>query len=125
MDFGGGRRSDPVHLGGTRRIVGRIARLRGDLFLALGDAAIVTVSFGVVLLLRLEGQVGDDYRPQFQRFLPLAVLVVLVANWSWGLYGQVWRHASVLEARRVVLAGASSGAVLIVVVTLLTNPRLM
>jgi FlaA1/EpsC-like NDP-sugar epimerase len=125
MDFGGGRRSDPARLGGTHRIAAWIARYRGDLLLAVGDAAIVTVSFGVVLLLRLEGQVGDDYQPQFQRFLPLAVLVVLVANWSWGLYGQMWRHASVLEARRVVLAGASSGAVLVVVVTLLTHPRLM
>jgi FlaA1/EpsC-like NDP-sugar epimerase len=125
MDFGGGGRSDEADLGAARRMAAWIARFRGDLLLAIGDAAIVTVSFGVVLLLRLEGQVGDDYQPQFQRFLPLAVLVVLGANWSWGLYGQVWRHASVLEARRVVLAGASSGAVLLVVVTLLTHPRLM
>ena len=41
--------------------------------------------------------------------LPIVVAVHLFGNSVWGLYGQIWRHASVAEARRVVLAGATGG----------------
>jgi FlaA1/EpsC-like NDP-sugar epimerase len=33
-------------------------------------------------------------------------------NWLWGLYGQIWKHASVLEARRIILATMSTALIL-------------
>jgi FlaA1/EpsC-like NDP-sugar epimerase len=41
------------------------------------------------------------------------VVVHLVANKLWGAYGQMWRHASVREARALLLAGATSAIVLL------------
>ncbi len=41
-------------------------------------------------------------------FPPVAVAVTLVVAWACGLYAQIWRHASVAEARRVLLAGLAT-----------------
>jgi FlaA1/EpsC-like NDP-sugar epimerase len=49
--------------------------------------------------------------------------VFVTICWAWSLYGQMWRHASVLEARRVALAGITTGAVLSTMV--LVGPRLL
>ena len=49
----------------------------------------------------------------FLRFLPLVIAVHLALNWVWQLYGQLWEHASVQEARRILLAGGTSAFVLL------------
>jgi CoA-binding domain len=38
------------------------------------------------------------------------------------VYGQIWRHASIAEARRVVLAGATAAAVILAINPLLPDP---
>jgi FlaA1/EpsC-like NDP-sugar epimerase len=97
------------------------ARVRGDLPFALLDSIFVVVAFGAVLILRFDGAVPGDYWQQFVAALPLVVLVTLAMNWLWGLYGQLWRHASVLEARRIILSTLSTAAVL--TVAMLVGPR--
>src|SRR5205823_1915176 len=63
---------------------------------------------------RFDANVPGRFWQAFTVFLPIAVIVHLLTNWTWGLYGEMWRHASVAEARRVILAGVASMLVLIV-----------
>ena len=67
----------------------------------------------LTLALRFDGSVPDRYWSSFWRFLPIALAIHLVVNQLSGLYGQMWRYASVQEARRIVLAGCA-GAVAVV-----------
>ena len=46
-------------------------------------------------------------------FLPVAVVVTLIATGLWGGYGRTWQHASIDEARRIVLAAPTVAVVLV------------
>ena len=78
------------------------------------DLGVVLVAYLLPLALRFDGLVPARYWSNFWRFLPVAFAIHLVANHACGLYGQVWRYASVHEARRIVRAGAIGGAGVIV-----------
>ena len=88
-------------------------RVRSDVVLGVLDALLVTAAFATVLVLRFDGEVPTHHWNRFWGFVPLGVAVSLASNWAWGLYGQLWRHASVQEARRILLAGASTMGVLV------------
>ena len=106
--------ASPTALG--TRLASLAARLRSDVFLAVLDAFLATAAYLSILLVRFEGSVPPVYWQGFLRFLPFAVVAHLTAHWVWGLYGQMWLHASVLEARRIALAGLTSLGVLAVLV---------
>lgn len=93
----------------------RAARIRGDLLLAASDAALLTAAFAAVLVLRFDGAVPHHHWTKFWLFLPTALAVSLASNWAWGLYGQLWRHASIHEARRLLMAGATTTSVLFLI----------
>ena len=90
-------RGDSPERGVLRALGGRAVRVRSDLFFAGQDAALVGLSFGCILLVRFGGQVPDDAWRRYLTFLPLAIAVYLVCHWRAGLYGQIWRFASVLR----------------------------
>jgi FlaA1/EpsC-like NDP-sugar epimerase len=105
------------------RLTSVAARLRVDLVYVAVDAVFIAIAFGACLLLRFDGAVPDHYLLQFVITLPLIVGIGLAMNWLWGLYGELWEHASVLEARRIILSTVSTGAVLTVV--MIIGPRLL
>lgn len=82
----------------------KASRLREDLVAKFVDAGLVAVTLGTALLLHFEGDVPVRYRSSAFQILPLVVGIVLVSNHVNGLYDQVWRHASIVEARRHVQA---------------------
>ena len=84
-------------------------RLRRDGPLAAGDMGVAFFSYLLTLVLRFDGAVPDRYWLSFWRFLPAAIAIHLVVNNLCGLYGTMWRYASVDEARRVVKAGVLGG----------------
>lgn len=92
-----------------------LARIRSDGPLAFFDVLVVVVSFMTLLFIRFNGSIPDTYTERLYSFLPVIVAAHLVANWAWGNYGQIWAHASIAEARRVFLAGATAGAFIFVV----------
>jgi FlaA1/EpsC-like NDP-sugar epimerase len=98
-----------------------VQRLRRDIPLAVLDAVVVLTTYTLPLLLRSEGDIPDRYWQGLKGSLPLFVLLHLAANFLFGLYGQMWRYASVEEARRVVLAGIT-GIVLVVGGGILLGP---
>lgn len=100
--------------GSLARWVRVASRFRANVPLALLDAVLVTSSVLVLSFVRFNGDLPalHAYSESIARFLPVIVAVHLAANWAWGLYGPIWRHASVAEARRILLAGINAGAVI-------------
>jgi FlaA1/EpsC-like NDP-sugar epimerase len=101
-----------------RRIVRRVRR---DAPLVVLDLAVVFSAYLSTLVVRLEGDVSAWYWRNFWIYLPLIAGIHFAVNHLFGLYGQMWRYASVLEARRVVLAGVTAGGFVVAAVTLSTS----
>jgi FlaA1/EpsC-like NDP-sugar epimerase len=97
--------------GGLAGLPSRIVvRVRRDVPLAILDVLLVVPAYLVPLVLRLDGQVPGRTWRIFWLLLPGIALIHLLSNYLFGLYGQMWRYASVQEARCVVLSGAMSFA---------------
>ena len=108
--------------GRPSRISQAVVRVRASVPLLPLDVLLATAAYSLVLLLRFNGDVPSEYWHSFRRFLPIAIVVHIAANWLAGLYGQVWRYASIAEARRVLAAGFGSGFVLFAVSFATTKP---
>jgi FlaA1/EpsC-like NDP-sugar epimerase len=91
------------------------ARVRSELPLVVLDCLMVAVAYTALLLLRFDFSAPASYWHRFAVFLPIALVVHLSMNWLWGCYGHMWRHASVEEARRLLLAGACTEVLLLLV----------
>jgi FlaA1/EpsC-like NDP-sugar epimerase len=96
-----------------------VARLRRDIPLVLLDIAVLFATYLACLVLRFDGAVPERYWENFREFIPVVAFLHLLANYFFGLYGQMWRYASVQEARRLLLAGASAAVCVIVAAKLL------
>jgi FlaA1/EpsC-like NDP-sugar epimerase len=91
------------------------ARLRRDVSMVLMDATVVVAAYLIALVLRFDGSVPSPYWDHFWKLMPGAALLYLVVNHVFGLYGQMWRYASIQEARRVVVAGAAAAVLMVIV----------
>ena len=115
MDWGrslGGRGTSWVGGRGPRSPLLVASRLRIGVPLTLLDAMLVAGSYMSLLAVRFGGQIPATYSHRMFQCLPIVVAVHIASNLVWGLYGQIWRHASIAEARRVVLAGVTAGAII-------------
>jgi FlaA1/EpsC-like NDP-sugar epimerase len=86
-----------------------VERFRRDIPLLGLDLAVVFFAYLGPLVLRFDGAVPATYWDRFRIFLPAVIVLHLATNALFGLYGEIWRYASVQEARRVILAGLSAG----------------
>ncbi|MGH9152793.1 MAG: polysaccharide biosynthesis protein [Acidimicrobiales bacterium] len=87
--------------------------MRADLPLIALDAAVTIGCYFAALVLRFDGSVPPAYWAGFRGLVGLALVAHIGANWAFGLYRQMWRHASVAEARCVIVAaGAATAGVL-------------
>jgi FlaA1/EpsC-like NDP-sugar epimerase len=111
MDEGGDLVGEPERSHWSA-LAGWVVRSRADLALAALDAGLLMASYAIVLLLRFDGSVPSSNWANFLTWLPVAVAVGIGSLWSFGLYGQVWRHASAQEARRLLGATAATLMVL-------------
>jgi FlaA1/EpsC-like NDP-sugar epimerase len=89
-------------------------RVKASIPLVLLDIFLTAAAYALILLLRFNGPVPLTNWEAFRRFLPLALLIHIGANRIAGLYGQMWRYASIAEARRVLLAGFGAAGALLV-----------
>src|SRR3954471_13633302 len=78
------------------------ARARTELPLVALDAILIGVAYLVTMCLRFDMHVPERYWHELFGFLPIAMVAHLASNSLWGLYQEMWLHASVREARRVV-----------------------
>ena len=90
-----------------------VRRLRRDVPLILLDLGVAAAAYLVAMVLRFEGAVPGKYWSNFKAFAPAAALLHVLSNYVFGLYGQMWRYASVREARQLLMAGAAATAVIL------------
>jgi len=81
-------------------------------FVAL-DSAVIVSSFGLAQVASLPERAPDHYWPRFLLFMSVTLLVQLIANRLFGLYGQIWRHAGFEEARNIAASCLTSLVVLL------------
>lgn len=104
------RRAEPVSRGARRLLA--LTR-SGALTVATLDALRISLAFLAAVLLRFDGNVPAAHWSRFLTFLPVVVVVHLVAFWRLRIYEQVWRHASIIEATRICTASAGALGVLL------------
>jgi FlaA1/EpsC-like NDP-sugar epimerase len=90
------------------------SHMRAQLLFMVLDAVAVVVAYGVAEVIYFRDVKPADYWRHFVVFCILALIVHLTANRLFGLYGRIWRHAGIEEARQVILASASALVVLLV-----------
>ncbi len=90
-----------------------VTALRREYQLGLLDLAVVFVAYLAPLVLRFDGSVPRAYWRNFWALVPIIAVLHLLANYVFGLYGQMWQYASVEEARRVVLSGVTGGGLVV------------
>lgn len=95
------------------------ARTKLALVIVLLDVLLVSGGYLLLVVLRFDAAIPDQYWGSFGSFLWVAALAHVVVNALFGLYSEMWRHASIAEARRVALAGVTTALVL----TLYTIPN--
>jgi len=96
--------------------------IRRDTPLAILDLGIVLVAYMLALVLRftlepapIPGVLPQEYWDNFWGFLPVILVVHLLSNLVFGVYGHMWAYASIREARNVLLAGAVATATIVAV----------
>lgn len=91
-------------------VAGRLAAVRADYSFAALDAALMLASYLLVFALTT-ARTGSWLLP-LPRILLIAPLIHLACNAAFGLYGLLWRHAGIDEARRLIVAGSAAVVVL-------------
>ncbi len=93
----------------SRRLSLRVARaasqMRGDIPLMLLDIVMALVAYTFLMMLRFDFSVPGQYWSNFRVFVLIACAVQVLATLACGGYGRTWRHASIDEARRLLIAG--------------------
>ncbi|MBF6555659.1 MAG: polysaccharide biosynthesis protein [Acidimicrobiales bacterium] len=79
------------------------------------DAICVVAGYSVAQVTYFRDKAPGLYWQHLATFLLAALFVTLVANHIFGLYGRMWRHAGVEEARQLILSAAVIVFVLIAV----------
>jgi FlaA1/EpsC-like NDP-sugar epimerase len=92
----------------------RASRVRSRLVFTLLDAVCVVVGYSVAQIIYFRDKAPGLYWQHLAAFVLVALVVTLVANHVFGLYGRMWRHAGVEEARQLILSAAVTVSVLVV-----------
>ncbi len=96
-----------------RKVAMAASRIRASIVFILLDAVCVVAGFGLAEVAYFRDKAPAHYWEHFAGFLMVAVVVTLLSNRVFGLYGRMWRHAGSEEARQIVVSSATILCVLI------------
>jgi FlaA1/EpsC-like NDP-sugar epimerase len=83
---------------------------------ALADAGLILSATYAAFWLRFDGNIPPEYVATYIQTIPWLFSVRAVAFLSFGLYGGLWRYTGLWDLTRIVLAVATSSAILYLVV---------
>ncbi len=108
------RSADPAGEGQTRSSVAvRASRIRSRIVFTVLDALCIVAGYGVAEVTYFRDKPPAHYWQHFSSFILVALVVTLLANHFFGLYGRMWRHAGADEARQLVLSATVVVCVLV------------
>jgi FlaA1/EpsC-like NDP-sugar epimerase len=97
--------------------IGKVAvlasRVRAGIVFVLLDTVCVIAGYSLAEVAYHRNRAPSHYVLQFAEFLLVAVIITLLSNRIFGLYGRMWRHAGADEARQLMLSTAVTLCVLI------------
>ena len=82
-----------------------VASGQGIVFILL-DSLCVIAGYGLAEVAYFRDRAPAHYWQHFLEFLLVAIVVTIVCNRLFGLYGRMWRHAGADEARQLMLSTA-------------------
>lgn len=97
---------------GTVRLSVLASKVRSRLVFIILDGAVILTAYGMAEAASLLDRAPAHYLHKLLWFLVITLSVQLVANWCFGLYGRIWRHAGIEEARNIALSCLATLAVL-------------
>lgn len=97
----------------SRAVAVLASRVRVRLLFRLLDAVCVVAGYGASEVIYFRNVPPTDYGSHFTLFVVFAVVVTLASNQLFGLYGRIWRHAGIEEARQMVLATGTVAVVML------------
>ncbi len=92
----------------------RASRVRSRLVFAVLDVLCIIGGYGFAEVTYFRDKAPGLYWQHFALFLLLAIVITLVANHLFGLYGRMWRHAGAEEARQLVLSASVTLCILLI-----------
>src|SRR5581483_12202090 len=96
-----------------RQVAIMASRIRAGIVFLLLDTVCVVAGYGVAEVAYFRHKAPVHYLEDFSMFLLVAVVVTLLSNRIFGLYGRMWRHAGADEARQLMLSAAVTLCVLV------------
>jgi FlaA1/EpsC-like NDP-sugar epimerase len=96
-----------------RRVAVAASRIRAAILFVILDAVTVVIGYGLAEVTYFRDRAPADYWMHFSEFIAVAVVVTILCNRCYGLYGRMWRHAGADEARQLLLSVATILTVLI------------
>ena len=112
-----GARSTGLPGGLSRRIPVLASRVRAQLLFMVLDAACVVAGYSAAEVFFWRNVAPTTYGWHFALFVLIVIVVTLVSNQIYGLYGRMWRHAGLEEARQIILSSGTVAIFLLVIYT--------
>ncbi len=104
---------------GLRENLSRIpvlaSRVRAQLLFMVLDAACVVAGYSAAEVFFWRNVAPTTYGWHFALFVLIVIIVTLICNQIYGLYGRMWRHAGLEEARQIILSSGTVAGVLLVI----------
>ena len=107
------RYGDDYSRGEIHRVAAAASRIRSAILFVILDAVAVVIGYGLAEVTYFRDTAPTGYWFHFIGFLAIAVIVTILCNRLFGLYGRLWRHAGADEARQLLLSVATTLCVLI------------
>ncbi len=96
----------------SSRIAVAASRVRAVLLFMVLDAFCVVAAYSASEVFYWRNIAPSAYGWHFEAFVLVVVVVTLVCNRMYGLYGRMWQHAGLEEARQMVFSTATVAAIL-------------
>jgi FlaA1/EpsC-like NDP-sugar epimerase len=103
----------------SARLATAASRVRARLLFILLDAACVVAAYSASEVFYWRHVAPSEYGWHFGAFVLIVVIVTLLSNQIFGLYGRIWRHAGLEEARQLVLSTLTVAVVLAIIYPLI------
>ncbi len=98
----------------SEQIAVKASHVRARLLFMLLDAVCVIAAYSAAEVFYWRNVAPSNYGWHYAIFLFIVVVVTLVSNEVYGLYGRMWRHAGLEEARQMIFSTATIAVVLAV-----------
>ncbi|MGO8872150.1 MAG: polysaccharide biosynthesis protein [Acidimicrobiales bacterium] len=89
-----------------RQVAMFASRIRAGIVFLMLDSICVIAGFGLAEVAYFRDRAPAHYWMHFGEFLVVAIMVTLLSNRIFGLYGRIWRHAGADEARQLMLSAS-------------------